>query len=306
MKKKYFILLLMPFLFAFNSPDNKQITSIENYAHNTQYFGRNNYVEYISGELPIVISAPHGGDLLPEEINTRSYGVVKADKNTAQLAFALKDALKKLTGKAPHVIISHLHRSKLDPNRALEEAAQGNEFAEQAWREFHQFIDFANQKVSTEQKGMYFDLHGHSHKIQRVEVGYLVTIDLLNKGDKGINSKRAINLSSLSDILKHSELSHAELIYGEKSFGSMLFAQGAAAIPSTTYPAPLKDKYFIGGYNTRQHRIHAENYVNAIQLEHPFKGFRDTDENRQHYADKLAATILQYMKEHLGYSPNAL
>lgn len=35
------------------------------------YFGRNDYVEYIPGELPVVLSAPHGGSLEPEEIAPR-------------------------------------------------------------------------------------------------------------------------------------------------------------------------------------------------------------------------------------------
>jgi len=48
----------------------------------------------------------------------------------------------------PHVIKCELHRSKLDANQDLGEAAFGDPSAELAWREYHQFIDDAKM-VST-------------------------------------------------------------------------------------------------------------------------------------------------------------
>jgi len=46
------------------------------------------------------------------------------------------------------VIKCELHRSKLDVNRDLGEAAFGDPAAELAWKEYHQFIDEA-KTVST-------------------------------------------------------------------------------------------------------------------------------------------------------------
>ncbi|MDE2753602.1 MAG: Ig-like domain-containing protein, partial [Gemmatimonadota bacterium] len=81
------------------------------------YFGRNDYVEYIPGELPVILSSAHGGALQPGEIPNRTFGVVINDRNSLELTLAMSRALVNLTGHAPHVILSHLHRSKLDANR---------------------------------------------------------------------------------------------------------------------------------------------------------------------------------------------
>ncbi len=60
--------------FAADEPDSKAV------------FGTQRYVEYIPGELPLVISAPHGGLLKPKSVADRTYGVVDADANTQDLA----------------------------------------------------------------------------------------------------------------------------------------------------------------------------------------------------------------------------
>ena len=86
---------------------------ISSYEVGKSYFGRNNYVEYIPGELPVIISAPHGGVLQPAETADRTYGSRGSDRNTVELSLAVRDAFSDATGYAPHVILSHLHRSKL-------------------------------------------------------------------------------------------------------------------------------------------------------------------------------------------------
>lgn len=128
------------------------------------YFGANNYIEYLAGNLPLIISVPHGGILLPAGIPDRdcdgcSYA---RDINTQELARAVYEAVHDQTGCWPHVIINRLHRRKLDANRDLPEAADGNPQAELAWTEFHQYIDAAKEATQLQfNKGFYIDLHGH-------------------------------------------------------------------------------------------------------------------------------------------------
>jgi hypothetical protein len=106
-------------------------------------FGQRNFIEYVPGELPLVIAAPHGGQLKSEEIPNRTNGVTDIDANTQELARTIAAVVHAETGRHIHLVVCRLHRSKLDANRDLAEATQGNELAVQAWKEHHAFIETA-------------------------------------------------------------------------------------------------------------------------------------------------------------------
>src|SRR5262245_25104310 len=84
----------------------------ENYQPGQSYFGRNQYIEYVAGDLPLIISAPHGGRDRPEELPDRAEGTFAFDTNTQELARAVGDELHARTGGWPHLIICRLHRRK--------------------------------------------------------------------------------------------------------------------------------------------------------------------------------------------------
>ncbi len=79
-------------------------------------FGANNYTEYHTGNLPIIISVPHGGNLTPSTIPDRTCNsaVTVTDANTIELAQQIDLAFVKATGCHPHIIYCNLKRSKLD------------------------------------------------------------------------------------------------------------------------------------------------------------------------------------------------
>ena len=58
------------------------------YEPGSSYFGRSNYVEYIAGDMPLIVSAPHGGTLHPLEIADRKRGEFTSDAYTEELARA--------------------------------------------------------------------------------------------------------------------------------------------------------------------------------------------------------------------------
>ena len=135
------------------------------YTPGTSYYGRNDYIEYIAGNLPVIFSAPHGGSLTPSEIPDRTDAacggdaVTGTDTNTQELTRAIRTAFYNRTGKYPHIIINRLHRRKLDANRNITEAACGDPEAEIAWNEFHDFIDVAKNRILTDYgKGWYTDV----------------------------------------------------------------------------------------------------------------------------------------------------
>jgi len=149
--------------------------AVHTYLPGHAYFGRNAYVEFRPGQLPIVISAPHGGSLEPAEIPNRTSGTIATDLATEDLARRVAAALRTRTGREPSLVVCRLKRSKLDVNRAIAEGAQRNPAAEQAWNEYHGFMDAARALAAGRHgRALVIDLHGHGHPRPRVEIGYLI------------------------------------------------------------------------------------------------------------------------------------
>lgn len=276
---------------------------VTHYEPGQHYYGRKDYVEYIPGELPLVLSSAHGGALTPDEIPNRTYGVTRPDRNTLELTLDMRQALLDLTGHAPHVILSHLHRVKLDPNREIIEAAQGNPYAEQAWREFQEWIRIARAEVAGNfSKGLYLDIHGHGHDIDRLELGYLLSAEELNRPDLALSSLEVVSRTSIRDLGRTSPIPFSELLRGPASLGGLYQEEGIPSVPSPAAPGPGDAPYFRGGYNTREHgSVTDGEVVSGVQIEHHYGGIRDTPDNRLAYAVRAARVIREFMLEHYGF-----
>lgn len=262
-------------------------------------FGAHRYTEYITGDLPVIVIAPHGGLLTPEEIPNRTQGVREADANTQELARTVAAVIHSRTGHHAHVVISLLRRSKLDPNREMTEAAEGNPIAEQAWREHHAFIEQACA-ASVEKYGVAFliDLHGHAHPIKRLELGYLHSVEELAHDDAALNAAEFAAKGSLALIAARSRLPYAELLRGAPSLGALFEANGFRATPSPSAPQPVAP-YFQGGYTVTRH-CKAEKKVTGLQIECNRIGVRDTEANRLGFANALVKTLETFLPAQLG------
>jgi len=274
---------------------------VESYEAGETHFGRASYTEYVVGDLPIVISAPHGGSMVPDEITDRTYGTTGRDRNTQELSRSIREALIELTGRAPHMIVSRLRRTKLDPNREITEAAQGNPFAENAWSEFQGSIEVAEDIVTRDfGSGLYLDIHGHGHDIARVELGYLLSRNDLTRSDAALNASSFDAKSSVRALAGTVDITFAQLIRGPASLGALLQERGTRSVPSTADPDPDGGAYFSGGYNTARHGSRDGGTISGIQLEHHFPGLRDTVQNRNAYATMLADALVVYLEVHFG------
>lgn len=261
------------------------------------------YVEYIPGNLPVVLSAPHGGYLEPTSIPDRDcVGCVYIrDAYTQELSRSIVDDFEEETGCYPHLIINLLHRKKFDANRSIETAADSNLIVEQAWHAYHEFIDSAKAKVIHDfGKGLFLDLHGHGHTIQRIEVGYTLTSTELQQPDSVINTVPYVDDSSIRSLVNDNlqALTHAELLRGPESFGTLLANKGVPAVPSVQDPFPgPSDLYFTGGYNTDRHGSENGGNIDAIQLEcHQTVRFDSTI--RENFADSLTGVINEFIALH--------
>jgi hypothetical protein len=269
-------------------------------------FGSNNYIEYSIGNLPIVISVPHGGYLQPSNIPNRTCNnaVNVSDANTIELAKSIDSSFYFLTGCRPHIIYCNLHRAKLDCNRNLLDGACNNQQAEISWNEFHSFIDTAQTlaKNAFDGKAFYIDLHGHGNPIQRLELGYLLYDNELSLPDSTINTNQFINYSSIKNLVTNNtnSLSHSQLLRGSYSLGTLFGNAGYPAVPSTQIPSPgTTSNYYSGGYNIANHTSYLNNNtVNGLQIECNFNNVRDNYLNRKSFADSLAMVVLYYLNFH--------
>jgi hypothetical protein len=263
-------------------------------------FGTESFVEVVAGSLPVVISAGHGGGLEPAEIPDRSWGVTVQDGSTEALARELAAALTRLTGRHPHLVLSHLHRRKLDPNREIVEAAQGDPKAERAWNEFHGAIAHARQQATAAWGGgLYIDVHGHGHAIQRIEWGYALSAGDYLQSDAILDTQAFVARSSLRGAAGRPGNRHSQLLRGADSLGGLMQGRGYAGVPSPAVPAPGGDPYFDGGYSVRRWGSIDGSFVDGVQIEFP-GDLRRSMPVRRAMVGGLAASIVTWLDRHLG------
>jgi hypothetical protein len=258
----------------------------------------NAFIDEIPGDSPLVISAPHGGREKPADIPNRTYGVTDADANTQELARTVGEQFFKSTGHRPHLIICLLHRSKLDANREIKEAAQGNASAEKAWHDYHAAITRAlASAVARHGFAFLIDLHGQNHKGLRVELGYLHSSTDLARPDSVLDAPPFAAAGSLQLIAKKTTVPYSALLKGPTSLGALLENGGFHSTPSPRLPVP-DEPYFRGGYTVDRH-VRGTPEVTGLQVEANRTRLRDTAANRERFATVLVPSLLTFVKTHL-------
>ncbi len=252
------------------------------------------YTSVQYGNMPLVISVPHGGTLQPPGIPDRTCpGITTVtDNNTIAILLAIDSIAFADYNIKPSWVYTNLSRLKIDENRALPEATCSNPAVYQYWNNYHNGLDTCIGRLLTRYpQCIFIDLHGHGHTIQRCELGYLLTATELQ------------NPSTLT--YSGSSLSHGVGIFGGKTiqqmlsgsaaFGSYLFTNGFAAVPAATDPAPaVGDPYFDGGYNTAWYTGNGYPKVFGWQIETNYTGLRDNYTDRVAFAKAFMRSIIAY------------
>jgi len=292
-------------------PFNRSVAETT-YTPGQVYYGLNNYTEYIAGNLPIIITAPHGGTDSASALPNRTYGTTSTDSNTSELSRAIRTACFNRFGRWPHVIICRVPRTKIDCNREIVEGAQGVAATEAVWNEYHNLIRMAKESVTSSYgRGLLIDIHGHGHTLQRLEVGYNLSTATLNRNSFYSSDK---NSSCVRELANRTRVSFEELIRGSYSLGTLLDARGYPSVPSLAPPNPGKDTsgadndYFSGGYTVETYGTMSPNTgtINAIQIESNYTGVRDTSSNRAAFAADLTDALDLYFPIHVGMKLNTL
>jgi hypothetical protein len=244
---------------------------------------------YIAGNIPVLITVPHGGFLKPanSELRDRTYpygcatATTSNDANTIELSCDLLETIRvQFGGKYPHMIINRLDRAKIDQNRDFGEDCNPNEINQanevrgvRAWNDFHLNFRVVAEKqiIADHGRGVYIDLHGKpSGYGTAIDVGYHLTSTELGKDNGTLNNvsntyflKNSIrylfyNLNGIStDTPAQSRISInlADLLRGSRSFGSILESKLQADSTLKSYhvsPSSYKQKpgsYYSGEYN---------------------------------------------------------
>lgn len=231
-----------------------------------------------TGDLPIIVSAPHGGRKpIPNCPARTGKGVPKfttvPDANTDELATKLLAALEKKLNAKPYGVIAHFERKYADVNRSLADGVE-HDAARPYYEAYHAFLTASRAAVQKGWgRGLLIDLHGHG--------GDPATIF------RGTNDGKTVK--HLLDRFGKPALT------GDKSVLGVLAAGGY-----TVVPAAGKDREnpaFAGGYIVATYGSRADGSVDAIQLE---LGSRvRTTANADTFATDLANAVAVFAAEYL-------
>ena len=301
--KHYYSKLLITLIFLLLSTFClSSISFSQEYIPGEVCYGNKQYIEYHFGNLPVILTAPHGGRLMPQEIPNRKYGYYYHDEFTKELILDIKNAYYQYTGKYPHVIICNLHRKKLDANRNIEEAAQGNMHAIKAWDEYQKYMNLAKKTVTDQYTaGLLLDIHGYGREGETIILGYSLSGNVFNDlSDEEINKLMIRKRSSISSLAVSTKMSCSALLRGPSSLGALFEECSYPAVPSLKNPGPGSSEYFGGGFTVFSHGSINGGKIDAILIETPWIGVRDTDNNRKKFSNIFVRVVDKFAKIHYG------
>jgi len=231
------------------------------------------------GDLPIILTAPHGGsDEISGVPQRRGEGVDmfknKSDAFTDQLTEKLADAIEQKLGKRPYVVIAHFHRKYLDANRRARDAYESPKAAP-VYDAYHQAIRNARRDIVQRWgRGVLFDIHGQAAEPK-----------VIFRGTQ--NGKTTTHLVN--------RFGH-EALTGKTSVFDLLAEQSVPVIPAIGSTKREHSSY-DGGYTVITHGSSTGGTIDAIQLELGRELRLPT--TNQETAEKLATAITTFAKNYL-------
>ena len=231
------------------------------------------------GDLPIILSAPHGGSQAIAGAAERTGQGVRqfrnrTDLNTRTLAQEIANALQRKTGKRPYLVVAKFHRKYADANRRPLDAYESSP-AQQAYDAYHQALSDARRQVEHRwQQGILLDIHGQAANPQAIYRG-------------------TQNGATVSHLLKHH--GRAALI-GPGSLFGQLAKQDFSVVPNVDL-ADQEHPSYDGGYIVVTYGSDRGGTVDAIQLELG-RDLRSADQLAT-TADRIANALVAFAENYL-------
>lgn len=226
----------------------------------------------IQGTLPIVLTAPHGGECRIPSVPERTRGETVQDTRTYELATALQKHFTKTFGAQPYIVAARFHRRYLDANREESDAFE-SAAAKPLYVAYHNRIaEFISAIKKTFEEGLLLDIHGQGVAPRTIYRGTC----------NGLTTRRLVDRHGL------------EALVGRSSVLGFLEAEGYSVFPSGAERTTPEDGRFVGGYTVRTYGSHRPGGIDAIQLE---LGRRLRDS--QHLVPDLAEAIMAFHNAYL-------
>ncbi len=239
------------------------------------------------GQLPIIISAPHGGLFRIPNVEARQGKGMETgpkgffigrDGGTEELAKEVFDAIEAKFGRRPYSVISSVDRKYLDPNRPADIAYEDAD-AKPVYDRYHDALTEQCRSIVNEFRGgLLLDIHGQGTKRDTVFRG----------------TSNGTTVSRLRE--KFGESAHT----GDMSMFGLMKAQGW-----TVFPDPFDEREqsgFTGGYIVKTYGSHQVIGIDAMQLE--FGADYRTKGNRKKIAEQLASAVEEYARLYLNVGKN--
>lgn len=198
------------------------------------------------GDLPLVISAPHGGRARVAGGAGRRQGVLVRDEDTAELALLVAQRVIDKLGAKPYVVVAQFSRRDADANRPADEAFE-DEVSGAHWRAYHQALRTAVDECRARfGEALLVDLHGQARQPEVVARG----------------TRDGRTMARLG-----ARLGDAWLL-GEKALDRRLAARGHKVVPEPREDgARAKETLFEGGHIVATYGATSHDGIDAMQFE---------------------------------------
>ena len=241
MLNRFFLVLIYIVLFLSCESDSSDLNQNDDLVESEILW--DDYTIFKTGNIPLLIIAPHGGDLKPQWLDDRNCENSKIVQGPiySRNCTSNRTRIKYIRFSARFWYYQKCIEIKIDLNRSLETALCKDKSAMPLWMVFHNQIDiFQNEISSSYGRGLIIDLHGQSHPEERIELGYLLNGSMLR--DLEQNATDYSNQVSIKNLISNhpKQTSFQQLLVGENSLGTLLSEQDFAAVPSQSDQAPLE------------------------------------------------------------------
>jgi N-formylglutamate amidohydrolase len=251
----------------------------------------NDFIFIQRGTLPLILTAPHGGETAVAGIPIRNnpQGLRQFNKiiddGTFEITQALSDALYKLYGARPYIVAARFHRKYLDANRPAGPKAYEHNKTKDIYNAYHGQITAFIKEIKSRfpQGALLLDIHAHGRDYSTIYRGTqdktTVSALLHNYGEKALS--------------------------GQFSILGFLENQGYTVYPSKHTPHKSEHSDYSGGYTVGAYGSHKAAGIDALQLELGYN-FRKSDATRKAFAKDLAQALQTFCTTYLKFQPNTI